>query len=89
MAVVCLLLIALMAAVQVAHAHPVDSNATNCPLCIALHSAAPVAPAAAAIVLVELGFTEPVLKARASARQPHPVFFIRPPPAGLQDVFPV
>lgn len=86
--VVCLLLMALLATVQVAHVHPVDSNPVNCPLCVAMHSAAPVAVTATAVILVELGFTEPVAKARASARQPHPAFFIRPPPAGLKGAFP-
>lgn len=88
MVVVCLLLIALLAAVQVTHVHLVDSNPASCPLCVAMHSAAPVAVATAAVVLVELGFTTPVAKARASARRPHRTFFIRPPPAAFKDVIP-
>src|ERR1700744_6068336 len=79
--VVCLILLALLAVVQVAHVHPVASDADNCPLCIVLHTAAPVASAVAAIVLVSLGASAPVVQARPVARLPwHPTLFPRPPP---------
>ena len=79
--VVCLILLALLAVVQVAHIHPQASDADNCPLCIALHSAAPVAPAVAAIVIVALGTHAPAAKVRVAARRPwHPTLFTRPPP---------
>lgn len=89
MAVVCLMLVALLAAVQVAHVHPLDGSANHCPLCIAMHSAAPVASNTSAVVLVALGIAAPVFRARSAVRLGHPTFCIRPPPAGSQDVLPV
>ena len=47
MTIVCLLLLALLTVVQVAHVHSVETAADHCPLCIAMHSAAPVAVTAA------------------------------------------
>jgi Na+/proline symporter len=79
----CLLLLALLATVQVAHVHLTDSDQNHCALCMALHTAIPVVAAAALIVLVELGSRTP---------QPEPVYhaysrptrlYIRPPPRGL------
>ena len=78
--VVCLILLALLAVVQVAHVHPFSSDADNCPLCIVLHSAAPVAAAAAVVILVQLGAAAPVLETRSVARPWQPTLFIRPPP---------
>lgn len=80
-AVVCLILLALLAVVQVAHVHPQASDADNCPLCIVLHSAAPVAVAVAAIVLVPLRVPTPVFEAHTVARPWHPTLFTRPPPS--------
>ncbi len=51
--VVCLFLMALLAVVQVAHTHTLESDADHCPLCIVMHSAAPVVVAAAVVVLVK------------------------------------
>jgi amino acid transporter len=79
--VVCLILLALLAVVQVAHVHPQSSDADNCPLCIVLHSAAPVAAAVAAIVLVPLSTPTPVFEAHTVARPWHPTQFTRPPPS--------
>jgi amino acid transporter len=79
--VVCLILLALLAVVQVAHVHPQGTDADNCPLCIVMHSAAPVAVAVAAIVLIPLGAPAPVFKAQPVARPWHPTLFTRPPPA--------
>ena len=79
--VVCLILLALLAVVQVAHIHPQASDADNCPLCIVMHSAAPVEAAVAAIVIVTLGTHAPPVKARAAVPRPwHPTLFTRPPP---------
>ena len=80
--VVCLVLLALLAVVQVAHVHPLASDADNCPLCVVLHSAAPVAVAAAPVVLVELGTPAPVLEVREVQRHWDPSLFTRPPPIG-------
>ena len=79
---VCLVLLALLAVVQVAHMHPLGSDADRCPLCIVMHSAAPVALLAAAVVLVKLGGPEPAFEAHAAVRYWQPKLFTRPPPAG-------
>ena len=82
--VVCLVLLALFAVVQVAHVHAVESDADHCPLCIVMHTAAPVAVAAAVVVLVQIEAAAPVYEARAVTRHWHPKLFTRPPPAGCQ-----
>jgi hypothetical protein len=78
----CLVLLALFAVAQVAHVHSDESAADHCPLCISMHSAAPVEAAAAAVLLVQVG--TPVLAAekRAAVRNWNPKLFTRPPPAG-------
>jgi hypothetical protein len=78
--VVCLVLLALLAVVQVAHAHPLESDADHCPLCIVMHAVAPVAVAAAVIILVRVGTPAPVFETRAVIRPWHPTLFTRPPP---------
>ncbi|MGP8268660.1 MAG: hypothetical protein ACLQLH_01205 [Terracidiphilus sp.] len=80
--VVCLFLMALLAVVQVAHLHTLESDADHCPLCIVMHSAAPVAVAAPAVVLVKIEAHAPVYEARAVVRHWNPKLFTRPPPAG-------
>jgi hypothetical protein len=80
----CLALLALLAMIQVAHLHPFDSDADHCPLCIAMHSAAPVAAMAVAVVLVKVGSPTPFFKVRPLIRHWHPKLFTRPPPAGRQ-----
>ncbi|MGA3162408.1 MAG: hypothetical protein ABSC77_14465 [Terracidiphilus sp.] len=82
-AVLCLILLALLAVVQVAHMHPLDSDADHCSLCIAMHSAVPVAVMAAAVVLVRMGTPAPVVEARPVARHWHPKLYTRPPPTGV------
>jgi hypothetical protein len=77
---VCLVLLALLTVVQVAHVHAVDTDADHCPLCIVMHTAAPVAVAMAVIVLVQIDASAPVLKVRAASWHGHPQLFIRPPP---------
>jgi hypothetical protein len=77
---VCLALLALLAVVQVAHVHAVGTDADHCPLCIVLHSAAPVAIAAAVIVLVQIEAQAPALETRATSSFWLRQLFIRPPP---------
>jgi len=78
----CLLLLLLLAFGQVAHIHSSSDDADHCPLCIVLHSAAPIAVAAAVvIVLVPLGSPAPVQEFRPVFRSWHPTQFTRPPPA--------
>jgi len=79
---VCLALMALLAVVQVAHMHPLDSDADHCSLCIAMQSAAPVAVIAAIVVLISFGAPAPLVEARAVVRHRHPKLFTRPPPDG-------
>jgi hypothetical protein len=80
--VLCLILLALLAVVQVAHFHSNETVADHCPLCISMHSIVPVAVAAAAVVLVQVGASTPVLEERAVVRNWSPKLFTRPPPAG-------
>ena len=80
--VVCLILLALLTVVQVAHMHPQDKDADHCPLCIAMHTAAPVAVMAAVVVLVQAGTPTPAVEARAVVRHWDPKFTTRPPPFG-------
>jgi len=81
-AVLCLVLLALLVVVQVAHAHPTASDADHCQLCIVLHAVAPVAVAAAAVILVQLGSSAPIFEAQVAIRVWHPSLFTRPPPMG-------
>jgi hypothetical protein len=83
-AVVCLVLLTLLAVAQVVHVHPVDTDADHCPLCIAMHSAAPVAVAAPVVVLVEVERAAPVYQTLTISRYWHPQLFTRPPPDDLQ-----
>jgi hypothetical protein len=78
--VVCLVLMALIAVVQVAHVHLNSNDSNQCTLCVVMHSAAPVAEAAAIVVLVQLGISEPVIQVRSVVRHWHPQLFTRPPP---------
>ena len=78
----CLVLLALLTVVQVAHVHPVESDADHCPLCIVMHTAAPVAVTAAVVGLVQFESATPVFKARTVVRFWHPQLFTRPPPVG-------
>ena len=79
--VVCLALLALLTVIQVAHVHQVTTDADHCPICIVLHSAAPVAMAAAAIVLIPFEVLAPVVAERPVRFEWQRQLFIRPPPA--------
>jgi hypothetical protein len=79
--VVCLALLALLAVAQVAHVHPIGTDADHCPLCIVLHSAAPVAVMAAVLVLVKIEARTSVFAPQTVVRFWHPQLFTRPPPA--------
>jgi hypothetical protein len=81
-ALLCLALLALLTVVQVAHIHALDTDADHCQLCIAMHSAAPVAIIAALVVLIRIGRPEPLVEARSVVRHWHPKLYTRPPPAG-------
>jgi hypothetical protein len=80
-AVLCLVLLATLAVAQVAHIHSSESDADHCQLCIVMHTVAPVAAAAAVIVIVQLGASTPQADPVLIARRPQIRLFIRPPPA--------
>lgn len=80
-AVLCLILLALLSLVQVAHVHPTATDADHCQLCIVLHAAAPAAVTVALIVLVQLGSSLPALQTGIVFRRWSPTLFTRPPPA--------
>jgi hypothetical protein len=82
--VLCLVLLTLLAVVQVVHVHQIDTDADHCPLCVVMHTAAPVAVTAAVVVLVALETRTPVFEAHTITRHWHPKLFTRPPPDGLQ-----
>jgi TRAP-type C4-dicarboxylate transport system permease small subunit len=81
-ALVCVALLAVLAFVQVTHLHSNQTDADQCPLCVVMHAAAPVAVAAAAVVIVPLGVHAPQAEPLSLVRRPSSSLFIRPPPAG-------
>lgn len=80
-AVLCLVLVALLAFVQVAHFHITETDLDHCPLCLVLQTAAPVAMAAALILLVEISRRTPRYERVAAISRSCSRQFIRPPPA--------
>ena len=80
-AMVCLVLLAMLAVAQVTHLHPNQSDADHCQLCIVMHTVVPVAAAAAAIVIVQLGASTPQADPIVIAHKRQIRLFIRPPPA--------
>jgi len=80
--VVCLVLLTLLTVVQVAHLHPFDQDADHCPLCMVMQTAAPVAMAAAVVVLVQVGRQVAAPEPVSISFHRHPKLYIRPPPAG-------
>lgn len=79
-AVLCLILLATLAVAQVTHLHSNETDADHCQLCIAMHTVAPVATAAAIILIVQLGASTPQADPVLIARRPQIRLFIRPPP---------
>jgi hypothetical protein len=81
--VVCLILLALLFVVQVAHVHALDSDADHCTLCAVMHSVVPLVVMLITVVLVRIGTPTPAaLEVRAVTRYWHFTLFTRPPPAG-------
>ncbi|MGB8031166.1 MAG: hypothetical protein WCF30_16065 [Terracidiphilus sp.] len=79
-AIVCLVLLAMLAVAQVTHLHSNDTDADHCQLCIVMHTVVPVAAAAAVVVIVQLGASTPQAEPIVVARQRQIRLFIRPPP---------
>jgi hypothetical protein len=82
LAVVCIVLLALLAVVQVPHLHANQTDADQCPLCIVLHSTVPAAIAAPIIVLVPVGAPTPQVEPTPVVVERQSGLFIRPPPLG-------
>ena len=80
-AMVCLVLLAMLAVAQVTHLHSSQSDADQCQLCIVMHTVVPVLAAAAVIVIVQLGASTPQAEPIVVARQRQIRLFIRPPPS--------
>jgi hypothetical protein len=80
---VCLVLLALLAVIQVTHVHAFDSDANHCTLCVVMHSVVPLVVMLVTVILVRIGNPAPVfLEVRAITRYWQPTLFTRPPPAG-------
>ena len=77
---ICLVLLTLLTFVQVAHVHPTATDADHCPICVVMHSAAPVAAVATAIVFVRASAPVPVPVVPLVIRPWHCTLFNRPPP---------
>jgi hypothetical protein len=80
-AFVCLALLVLLAAAQVAHTHAANTDADHCQLCIVMHSVVPAAVAVALLALVQIATVTPVAKLAFVPRFLHVKLFSRPPPA--------
>jgi hypothetical protein len=80
MSLICLLLLAVFMLVQVAHTHPFSTDADHCPVCVVMHSAAPVAVVAAILVRVQTSSRPLVAVAHSVVRPWHYELFNRPPP---------
>lgn len=83
MTLVCLALMVLLAVVQVAHVHALQSDADHCPLCIVLHTLAPVSVTPAIVILVEMGTPAPVAEVQWVVRPWFSLLLTRPPPISL------
>jgi hypothetical protein len=82
LAVVCVILVALLAVVQVPHLHATQTDADHCPICIVLHSTAPASVAAAPVLLVQVGTATPAVEPSEVIQKRQSRLFIRPPPFG-------
>jgi len=77
---VCLLVLAVFATIQVTHVHVNEADPSHCTLCMVQQTAAPVAAMAMAIVMVALGASAPIAEPVAVVRYRRERIFIRPPP---------
>ena len=77
----CLILLAMLSVAQVTHLHSSAVDADHCQLCTVMHAAVPVTATAGAVVLVQMGASEPQAEPVFVARQLQTCLFIRPPPA--------
>ncbi|HEY9126888.1 MAG TPA: hypothetical protein VIM62_07160 [Acidobacteriaceae bacterium] len=75
----CVLLLALLTFVQVAHVHPA-TDGDNCPICVVMHSAAPVAVAAPPVIVTTATAAVLLPATRPAIRLWDYSLFNRPPP---------
>jgi hypothetical protein len=88
-AILCVLILCLLAAIQVAHFHSSQTLADHCPLCVSIHSAAPIAAAAAAaILLIQIGRSAPAREMALVVRRRNERLFTRPPPIYFEGRIP-
>jgi p-aminobenzoyl-glutamate transporter AbgT len=81
-AVVCLVLLSLLAVAQVMHVHASASDADHCTLCVAMHSVVPIVIMLITVVLARIETVAPTLREiHAVVRYWHSTLFTRPPPA--------
>ena len=76
----CLLVAVLLMLVQVAHTHPFNTDADHCPVCVVMHSAAPVAVVAAVLIAVRASYGQRLAVVRPRASIWRYELFNRPPP---------
>ena len=76
----CLVLVALLMFVQVGHTHAFNTDADHCPVCVVMHSAAPVAVVATVLIAVRASFTQRLAVVRPRASIWRYELFNRPPP---------
>jgi hypothetical protein len=80
----CLILLMLLAVVHVADGHSVASSADRCPICVVMHSVAPLLIVAVLIAMFRTGTHAPEqFEDRPIVRYWYPSLFTRPPPAKL------
>jgi hypothetical protein len=79
-AIACVLLLAMLVLVQVAHVHPLSADADHCPICVVMHSAAPVAEVTAAVISAPTSSPVPIPVVHSVVRPWHCTLFNRPPP---------
>jgi hypothetical protein len=77
---VCVLLLALLTCVQAAHVHPLATDADHCPVCVVMHSAAPVSVVAATVVSATGTAPVALPVVHTVVRAWHCTLFNRPPP---------
>lgn len=76
----CVVLLVLLAAAQVTHTHQGATDADHCPICIVMHTAAPVLAVAVLVALIQVAVAAPILEVRSATRNWQPQLFTRPPP---------
>jgi hypothetical protein len=77
---ICVLLLTLLACVQVAHVHPAATDGDHCPLCVVMHSAAPVAVVVPPVLVATDTALVAVPVLHTVTRLWHCTLFNRPPP---------